>query len=80
VFSTFGGINVRSLRSWNDRSKRIGDLLCRTLQPQTSGCSKITPKPVYGVPVELLGYGYQRCRACPTACPAASPSSCGRLF
>ena len=53
VFSTFGGIaSITALL--NDRSKRIGDLLAGTYS-QNERVSKITP-PVYGVPVELLGW------------------------
>ncbi|MBC7403262.1 MAG: RDD family protein [Microbacteriaceae bacterium] len=53
VFSTFGGIaSITALL--NGRAKRIGDLLAGTYS-QNERVSKITP-PVYGVPVELLGW------------------------
>jgi uncharacterized RDD family membrane protein YckC len=53
VFSTFGGIaSITALL--NGRVKRIGDLLAGTYS-QNERVSKITP-PVYGVPVELLGW------------------------
>ena len=53
VFSTFGGIaTITALL--NDRSQRIGDLLAGTYC-QNERVSTITP-PVFGVPVELLGW------------------------
>ena len=53
VFSTFGGIaSVTALL--NGRTKRIGDLLAGTYS-QNERVSKITP-PVFGVPVELVGW------------------------
>ena len=53
VFSTLGGIaSVTALL--NGRTKRLGDLLAGTYS-QNERVSKITP-PVYGVPIELLGW------------------------
>ena len=53
VFSTLGGIaSVTALL--NGRTKRLGDLLAGTYS-QNERVSKITP-PVYGVPLELLGW------------------------
>ena len=53
VFSTLGGIaSVTALL--NGRTKRLGDLLAGTYC-QNERVSKITP-PVYGVPLELLGW------------------------
>ena len=53
VFSTFGGIaSITALL--NGRTKRVGDLLAGTYS-QNERVSKVTP-PVFGVPVELLGW------------------------
>ena len=53
VFSTLGGIaSVTALL--NGRTKRLGDLLAGTYS-QNERVSKTTP-PVYGVPIELLGW------------------------
>ena len=53
VFSTLGGIaSVTALL--NGRTQRLGDLLAGTYS-QNERVSKITP-PVYGVPLELLGW------------------------
>ena len=53
VFSTLGGIaSVTALL--NGRTKRLGDLLAGTYS-QNERVSKVTP-PVYGVPIELLGW------------------------
>ena len=53
VFSTLGGIAAVTALL-NGRTKRLGDLLAGTYS-QNERVSKITP-PVYGVPVELLGW------------------------
>ena len=53
VFSTLGGI-ASFTALLNGRTKRLGDLLAGTYS-QNERVSKITP-PVYGVPIELLGW------------------------
>ena len=53
VFSTLGGI-ASFTALLNGRTKRLGDLLAGTYS-QNERVSKISP-PVYGVPIELLGW------------------------
>ncbi|MHC5795277.1 RDD family protein [Lacisediminihabitans sp. FW035] len=53
VFSTLGGIAAVTALL-NGRTKRVGDLLAGTYS-QNERVSKVTP-PVYGVPVELVGW------------------------